>query len=265
MSKIDGEMIVEIINSYERVNNLYQEGKDGSRSASKMDELHAKIASDLNDKINASPELKGKYRTDSKKNNKNEIKAEGAIYSKKLDIAILDVRTKQQDIVGAIEVKAPTASFAQNKVNYFEQGMGECVNLKLSKKKYYDVYIYLDKIPNFKGSPKMLKSVEDLDQSTFDWLRKRNNIGVMSKEDLPYVPNSTLIMLLKSPNLPNDITKEGYYSFLTENLSPKKKNPNSLYADDAFDNLFKTRNLFFNDYEEFLNEIIEDLKENERR
>lgn len=86
----------------------------------------------------------------------NEAVVRGALYAKKVDIALLrdssdrDLEA-ENNVVAAVSVKAPLSNFKQNSNNYFEQLIGETVNLRERNIAHGHIMILPVVVPYFKS------------------------------------------------------------------------------------------------------------------
>lgn len=264
--KFDDEFIKTILDSYLNVIELTEKGKAGNRSTTKVDNLHQKIASDLNLLIAMNSKLNNFFQAHAKLNNKSEAIVPGAFYKKKVDVAIFDIRRKTKQIVSVIELKFPLSSFSKNKNNTIEHAIGECVNFRLVDKNYYEVNIHFNKIPSFSNTENgsIIKGFDEIDLNTFDALKKRSDrmkqkYSYGTNEHL-YAPNASLLLVLKTNNPIIGISKRWYYQIEKENIIAQKKNPIDVYDRSLFNPLDWDETVYINEYDDFLKKIISDLE-----
>jgi hypothetical protein len=120
----------------------------GSRSNERIKVLHGCVADEISEMLSNNFSI---YSLHCDKNKSKEKKINGAFYKKNVDIAI----EKSEKVLSVVSVKTIFTNYNQNKNNYFENFLGECINIKLAKINFYQLNIfrknivYNDKNGNF--------------------------------------------------------------------------------------------------------------------
>jgi len=154
----------------------YLEGKKGSRSANKLLPLHGFIAKS----IKKSLENNFKTTFDVFYLNGKEVEIDGEFSSKRVDIFIsmkgnykivketekkvqFDVKSPNFSFI--FSVKFITSNYKQNSNNYFENLIGECINLKLKGFKFGHLLFFKYPIPYFdkEGEITHFEEIEEKD------------------------------------------------------------------------------------------------------
>ena len=102
------------------------------------------------------------------KKSKKELKIKGYYYNKNVDIAV----TKNGRYLGVISVKFVISNYNQNKINLFEQQLGETVNLRKNNIVFGSIFILTEPIPYYtnKGEFKKSEHVSDSVVEIYDKL-----------------------------------------------------------------------------------------------
>ena len=155
----------------------------GSRSNAKLKILHGRIAEDLAKRLGSDYEIKSLGFGDEK-----EEKIKGKYINKKVDIAI---RKDKKNIAG-IRVKFVMGNYKQNSNNYFENMLGETVNIRSNDIPYFQIFIIPEKLPYYKRDGN-IKKWETFDQNYI------HKYIILSKDDINtsiHTPTKTLIYVL---------------------------------------------------------------------
>jgi hypothetical protein len=138
----------------------YMEGKKGSRSTNKLLPLHGFIAKSIKES------LENNFKTTFEVFylNGKEVEIDGKFSSKRVDIFIsmkgnykivketekkVQVDVKNPNFSFIFSVKFITSNYKQNSNNYFENLIGECVNLKLKGFKFGHLLFFKYPLPYF--------------------------------------------------------------------------------------------------------------------
>ncbi len=147
----------------EKLLEIYLEtisAKTSTRGNYRQELIHGMVANDLSKKIDLN-----KYEIISKGYMKNqEFKINGSLFEKDTDITI--IRKSDNVPVSAIPIKFIFSSYKKNWKNYFEQMVGETLNLKLSGIKVYNLIFLNENIPKFSSERKKIEGLENPTDST---------------------------------------------------------------------------------------------------
>lgn len=211
------------------------------RSNKKLVVLHGEIAKDLQNRLGKDYEVKSLGIGKGK-----EAKISGRYLEKNVDISIF----KDKEALGGIAVKYIMSNYSQNTNNYFENMLGETANLRASDKAYFQIIILPQHLPYFKkdGTISRIEVIKD---------KKLDKYLKLSEDDINeylHTPTKTLLCLINTPKteLTKIKNKEDYKNYI---LSLKKKNFTFAEADYNFKN-----SIIFNDYDTFLNKVINYIK-----
>lgn len=121
--------------------------RSGVRSSKKLDVLHLFINCLIRHKMKKkiAPDMCKFIKIDSQP--VRETKVEGLMYHKDVDVTV----TYKSNHVGIVSVKFVMSNYAQNANNYFENLIGECVNLKTMPRPrvfWYSLFSF-DNIPYY--------------------------------------------------------------------------------------------------------------------
>lgn len=188
-----------------------------SRKNDKLKPLHRSFADAILNQFKDEPEITVKslgYGED------EEGTIEGKYASKKVDITVY----KNDVPIAGYAVKFVMRNFSQNVVNYFDNMLGETVNIRSKNIPYFQILILFDKIPYFKSGG-VIDHWEDYTNIKKD---KFNKYEILSKDDpslLNHVPNRMLLVLLKLKDIDNTNSTidnfKKYKSFYLENIGKK--------------------------------------------
>lgn len=199
--------------------------------------LHGRIAKHLNQILGNEYSVCSLGIGDSKE--KNLI---GKYGEKKVDISIF----KNDKPVAAIGVKFIMSNYAQNSNNYFENMLGETANLRSNNLAYFELVILPSHPPYFENNNNIIKKVETI---SADNLKKYINLSNDNPDLFMHIPNKTLLYLVDFPPFDSNTIKYkddyiNYYKNIDVKLTPSLNNY-------QFGN-----SIIYNDYEKFINEII---------
>lgn len=135
----------------------------GARSNRKLKPIHHWIGSEIKKRLGSDYSVLWL-------DNPKEYTAEGKYMPKRVDIAVL----KDNKPKVMISFKFVTSNYSQNNVNYFENLIGECANLKMAGIHFVHVFILRDKIPYLKknGIVEHIEKVTDKNLSKYIKLAK---------------------------------------------------------------------------------------------
>ncbi len=174
-----------------------------------------------------------------------EAKVTGRYYDKKVDITI----SKNNEYIAGIGVKFVMSNYSQNSNNYFENMMGETVNLRMTQFKYYQIFVIFDRLPYFKDGGRIQK----IEQITEHNISKYIKLGGENIDMYFHVPNKTLLYIIHINPLPND-----------KMIGSNKKEFKAFYNRPFTIGLSQmtiphSKNIIYNKYEEFLNKCCHEI------
>jgi len=240
-----------IIESYTNV--LLSDSSNFNRSSKKVDFLHKQIAHDLN-RLFTKYKI-GNYIAVTKENYRTEKTCHGIYNDKKADIAILDMDSPTGKVVAAVELKFFLSSIYKNLGNYFEQSIGQCVNLKMANIKYYDVSIFLENTPKFSGN--FLSGVDTLDLKHFKSYILRSNLSSSNDPRRISIPNGSLFLAIKNSSPLGNEEKELFFKDELWYLSKQKKDKN-IYSEKLLSDSWG-ENVYINQYDNFILKIVKEI------
>ena len=208
----------------------------GSRSTKKLIPLHGGISKNVLDILGNNYIIHSQGIGDNK-----EVKVDGKYTGLKVDIGIENSNNK---IVSGIGVKFMMNNYKQNAKNLYRNMLGETVDIRRTGMFYHQVLIVADTVPYFKKDGE-LNHFETITEKSFDDYKKLCN-----PDENIEVPNSTLLCVV---NLPKITTIETYddYLDLCKNLNKEE----IVFSKIDFGNFGDS--VFLNDFEKFLNSIVE--------
>ncbi|WP_322961033.1 hypothetical protein RRG43_00440 [Mycoplasmopsis cynos] len=216
--------------------------KTNSRSNQKLVILHGKIANDLQVLLGNLYKVKSLGINDNK-----ETKIIGKYIDKKVDITI--VNSNEKPIAG-IAVKFVMSNFFQNANNYFENMLGETANIRSNKVPYFQILILPSKIPYFNNKGDITKW-EELSENI---LKKYFILSNDNTDIFMHIPNKTLIYIIDTDWIPNNITNKDNYKEICKSLINEIKCKNIEMSYQFGDNII------YNDYESFIKKIFHYIK-----
>ena len=212
----------------------------GSRSDKKLLPLHGGIAKDVMEKlrlfgydeITISVDVKG-YGSN------KEAKVKGRYIDKDIDITF---NYKGEPIL-CINVKSIQQNYRQNSNNYYENMLGETVNIQFKNGiPLFQVFIIPQQIPYFK-SDKTFKSWEYFNKYS------ASKYIDLSQDEGYHVPCGTLVFNYKLNDMPNNpVNSDEYKAYYHDNINI------SMY--DDLKNVGWGKNTYFNDYKGFVDCVV---------
>ncbi len=97
-----------------------------------------------------------------------EFTFKGPLFNKDTDISIIN---KKGEIIMAFLVKFVFSNYSQNQNNYFEQMVGESLNLSLGKVNSFNIFVIRDNTPYFTKKKESISRVEKINHK----IKKHNN------------------------------------------------------------------------------------------
>jgi len=169
----------------------------GARSNKKLKPIHAWIGQEISKRLDKSYSV---HWVD----HPNEDTIEGKYLPKRVDISVLQKGKPK----GVVSFKFVTSNYSQNNVNYFENLIGECANLKMAGIPFGHIFVLRDVIPYYK---------KDGDISKFEKVTDHNlkkYIELSKDSNLMHSPNAMAIIIISVDESNNyvcyaDITKLG--------------------------------------------------------
>lgn len=215
--------------------------KGSSRSTAKLKPLHGTIAEDIQNKLGED------YIVISQGFGKDkEEKVKGEYYDKMVDITILNAHTNKP--VAGIAVKFVMQNYCQNSNNYFENMLGETVNMRCADHLYFQILILPDYMPHYKRGGK----IESWEKVTEYYLEKYFKLGKGNVDIFHHIPNKTLLYIIHP-------TPEIDKSKITTIKEYREHYKNSDITMELTDNQYSYNlnegSVILNDYEKFINKI----------
>ena len=177
-----------------------------------------------------------------------EAKITGGYYDKIVDIAI----KLKEKVVGVVGIKFVMQNYAQNANNYFENLLGETINIQLTAIPYFKVLFLQRETPYFKTDGTILKMEKITEKVTKKYL----NLYEKTAASNFHIPNLFFFGVIDKNNvdLTKIKTKEEYKTYLltkkTHFTFKWSKNPGQTKSQ-----------IIINDYQEFLNAIKKKIKQ----
>ena len=160
-----------------KLQKAYEIAVENPRSTDKIVHIHSYIAEAIQFKLGDSFVIKshGYDLAD------GEIKVKGKYYDKNVDISVM----KNGIVLGSIGVKLINNNFAQNANNYFENMLGETVNLRINNQPYSQLIIVPEFLP-YLNNDKQCNKIEYITDHHIDKYLKlsKENIGLYHRPDL---------------------------------------------------------------------------------
>ncbi|WP_339033588.1 hypothetical protein [Spiroplasma endosymbiont of Cantharis rufa] len=219
--------------------------KNNKRSAKKVDNLHYAVQRHLSLKLEDS-----KYKIWTKTVDKKEYKVNGFFFKKNSDIVILN---KEKDkVIATIEFKMPLSSVQKNTINSITNMIGESTNIQLNGIKTFWIYCIREVTPVFNKNG-VIQSFYKFDTSKYiNLYEKKHNSGVA----LPY----GLSLNIYKDNLELEKFREERDIGINLDRIHQEK---SLFVEYVEDIKYNRNGLFINDYLNFIDFIVEEVKRNE--
>ena len=213
----------------------------GSRSNEKLKILHGAIANDLKKRLGGSYSIQSLGIGNGK-----EMKIEGRYIDKAVDITIL----KKTKPIAGIGVKFVMQNYSQNSNNYFENMLGETVNIRCANIPYFQIFIIPDKIPYYKNDGTFQKWEEFTEHNSAKYL-------TLSNDDIQtsiHTPTKTLLFVIHLPEIEGEIrNKNEYASEYSENENFRICESQTQYGN------FSSA-VIYNDYEDFAEKVVHYIK-----
>lgn len=225
----------------------------GSRSNEKLKVLHGAIAADLAQSLNLNDEYTVKSLGYPFRNSSEECIIKGRYTNKKVDITVLGYK----EIELGIAVKFVMQSYQKNANNYFESMLGETANIQSVNIPYFQIFIIPYKLPRYKKG-----KFDGWDYFDDDYILKYKNLSSDSRK-LPHIPTGILLYII---DLSDDLCDIGKpedpenYKELYKKLNEQGKLSISCHKYSQFDESGKQGNVIYNNYEQFLDMVIKELK-----
>lgn len=226
--------------------------KTGERSNEKLKILHGFINEVLSNKISREDFVITSLTNNS---DSKEIKVEGLYYNKNVDITITNKKTNS--VVCGVAVKFIMSNYSQNSNNYFEQMIGETANIRGKKIPYYQIFIIDDIVPYFSNG-KIVGGIKNWEKISNHNLSKYQKISNCDASKDSSIPNKILIYIseknfYKDVDLEECKTRDEFKKVCLKNdFFYKEKTPNI--------DLIFGENVFFNDFEAIINDIVKIMK-----
>ena len=125
------------------------------RSTEKVKPLHGWVIKELKQRLPDTYRIEGQDEYGGK-----EKEAKGWYYDKRVDVMV----SKGENTLGVISIKFATSNYKQNKNNYFENQLGETVNLRSENIVFGHILIRIEPTPYFAKS-KILKRWESVNDN----------------------------------------------------------------------------------------------------
>ena len=167
--------IGESLNSFQR---------HGARSNRKLIPLHSCLARFISAALGSEYSVRSLGIGDDK-----EEQIEGQYYTKRVDIAVIDGNKP----IAAIGLKFVTSNYKQNNVNYFENMLGETVNLRRKNYGYAQVIVIRKEMPYKLKSGKTTK-IERISEKNL-----RKYVQLVKDKDYPHRPDLMSIAIVDFP------------------------------------------------------------------
>lgn len=211
-----------------------------SRSNQKLKVLHGAIAADLAVKLGQDYTIKSLGFLKGK-----EGKIQGRYINKSVDITIL----KENIEIAGIAIKFVMQNYSQNSNNYFENMLGETVNIRANNIPYFQILIIPDEIPYYKKDKGEIQKWENFTLHNVDKYRTLSEDLV---ENSIQTPIKTLLYVIKLPTIDNksEVVSRGTYKNHYLSLPDFE-----VLATETNFGAFSA-NVIFNDYEEFIRKTV---------
>lgn len=216
-----------------------------STSPDKLKSLHSAFANNLLDKF------KDKFITIKSLGLEDENGKEGIVsghYSKKkVDITLFN---NENEVIAGYAVKFAMRNIAQNLVNYFDNMLGENVNIRLKDIPYFQILILFDKVPYFKSDG----TLDHWEDFTNDKKDKFTKYEILSKDNpavMFHSPDKMLFVLLHLKE-PNDVTiarLEDYKQYYLEHINDEGL---ITFSDKINKDAFDPKVVIVNDFKKFI-------------
>ena len=233
----EGRILLTLKDSY------YEYLKSGSRSNKKLKILHGTIANDLKTLLPKEYKIISLNLLDGK-----EAKIQGKYYTKVVDIAI----KLKEKIVGIVGVKFVMQNYAQNANNYFENLLGETVNIQLCNIPYFNMLFLQEETPYFQKSGALRK----FEKITENRLQKYLALYEKNTSKHFHVPKLFFLGILKKDNI--NFSKIKQQNEYKKHLLNEKKQLDFKWTKRKSKNL----KIIINNYQLFLESLVQKINNN---
>lgn len=215
----------------------------GARSNEKLKVLHPHIAQVLHNELAKHSNYNNEFTIHSLEygENKKEADITGAYMNKKVDITI----KKNGNPIAGIAVKYVMSNYKQNSNNYFENMLGETINLRVNNIDYFQVIILLEEMPYY-NKDKVITKWESINEHN---IKKYQNLSNSNINLLPYLSNLSLLCVVKYPidkTIGNEKNFKDFYS--------NQKEYSFSYSDQDYS---FGESFIYNDFEKFIKEVAD--------
>jgi len=160
--------------------------KYGARSNKKLKPVHSWIGQEISNRIDNSYSV---HWVDHPK----EDTIEGKYLPKRVDVSVL----KKGVSKGVVSFKFVTSNYSQNNVNYFENLIGECANLKMAGIPFGHIFVLRDIIPYYEKSGQISKYEKVTDHNLKKYIELSKDYQLMHS---PNVMAITIVSVDESNN-----------------------------------------------------------------
>ena len=217
--------------------SFYKYLHTGARSTEKLKVLHGAVAKDVAERLGDEYKIYSLGYEQGKERN-----VEGRYMNKRVDITV----EKDGQVVAGIALKFIMSNYSQNSVNYFENMLGETVNIRCSGKPYFQIIIIPTIVPYFKDKGTINK-YEFVTEHNIEKYIKISNENISTHM---HTPNKTLMYLVDFSKLPSDEVrnKEELIQFYDANtdMNFSESDKEYIFGD----------NFIYNNYEEYIKQKI---------
>lgn len=182
---------------------------------------------------------------------------EGLYMDKKVDIVI----KSKNKIIGGIAIKFVMSNYKQNANNYFENMLGETVNIRSNELRtpYFQIFIISHIVPYFKNTKEILR----WDEFGDEYLKKYAQLSNQNPDDELSVPNLTLLCVLDT-NEETELFKHNQIKSRSDYKAFFEGNEFKINYYEILPNGIKFgRNVVYNDFDKFIKDVSEILKAND--
>ena len=209
----------------------------GARSNKKLEILHGAISRDLYEKLKDKNDTNDHYSVASLGFGK-EGKIAGRYIDKFVDITIY----KNHEPIAGVAVKFVMGNYKQNSNNYFENMLGETVNIRCGNIPYFQIFIVPDSLPYFNKSG----SITGWEQINAHDLKKYVALSKDNIDTYLHTPNKTLVSIISiSPSAATN--KIEYIEYYQNNHFSITASPKHFDFGAA---------IIYNDYEMFIKKVV---------
>ncbi|WP_027121047.1 hypothetical protein [Mycoplasma leonicaptivi] len=170
-----------------------------------------------------------------------ELNVKGEFYSKKVEVGI----SKNKKPVCVIQPKIIFSNYNEENKNYFDTVLSDTLNFRSADIPVFQILVLLEDLPSFSKYNEYV-SWKKITKKSVDNVIKLTN---KSNIENPYVPNKFLLYILDT-GPKKDVEHKEDYAF--EYINDLNLKPSSLEIEE-------NKNLIYNNYEKFEQEIIKTL------